>query len=381
MKILLLTRFDDMAASSRMRVLQYVPYFEDADIEVEVRPCFNNADLKRRYTRGNHGFLKVSRRYFQRAAMLLRNNADIVWIEKELFPWMPAWFEQLLLRRRRYVMDFDDAIFHNYDEHRFGIVRSVFGKKIDRLMKNAAMIFAGNEYIADRARAAGNNNIRILPTVIDLDRYPIRDRDNPSQDGETVVGWIGSPYTTKYLQMLQKPLQKLSRNHNLRFRVIGARDIDMPGINVEQLQWEEQRESEMLSECDLGVMPLPDSPWERGKCGYKLIQYMACSKAVIGSPVGVNGQIVSPENGFLCTTEEEWHNALLDLIENPEKRVQMGLVGREIVEQRYCLQVTAPVVIENLKELAGDWDHKSRGSVQTPASQTDLNEVEELVSK
>ena len=356
MKLLALTRFGDLSASSRLRSIQYEPFFSQADIQMTTLPLFSNDDLAGRYRNGTYKIGRLISRYFSRAISLLKAKSDCLWIEKELIPWAPAWFEKFLLKGRPTVIDFDDAIFHNYDEHRIGIVRSLYGRKIDRLMKKASLVIAGNDYLADRARSAGCQNVKIVPTVIDLDRYPLSDGSHRQTDRsdkqQTIVGWIGSPYTTRYLPLLQQPLAELSKSHPIQFRVIGGRKIDFPGVDVKQLDWKEDQEVSMLMDCDMGVMPLPDSPFERGKCGYKLIQYMACGKPVVASPIGVNTQIVTPENGFLCETEEQWLEALRKLITDKALRNKMGEAGRQLVEEKYCVQQTAGQVIEYLKDIA-----------------------------
>jgi len=168
------------------------------------------------------------------------------------------------------------------------------------------------------------------------------------------VGWIGSPSTAKYLQMLASSLETLSALFPLRLRAIGGGGVRLPGVEVENLPWSELEEVSMLQGCDIGVMPLADTPWERGKCGFKLIQYMACRKPVVASPVGVNREIVvDGVNGFLASSHDEWVRALERLKSDPELRKTMGANGRRMVEEKYCLQVTAPRLHWLLLEAAG----------------------------
>jgi len=149
-------------------------------------------------------------------------------------------------------------------------------------------------------------------------------------------------------------LEQLSVLFPLRLRAIGGGSVRLPGVEVESLPWSEVEEVSLLQGCDIGVMPLPDTPWERGKCGFKLIQYMACRKPVVASPVGVNREIVvDGANGFLASTSKEWVDALLRLKADPELRRSMGAKGRRIVEERYCLQMTAPRLHRLLLEAAG----------------------------
>jgi glycosyltransferase involved in cell wall biosynthesis len=330
-------------ASSRLRLLQYVPWVEQVGVACTVRPLLDDVLLGKRYATGTYRLMDIVAVYWRRMRVLFRRQGfDMLWIEKEDLPWLPAWFERWLLNGVPYVLDLDDAIFHNYDLHSTAWVRRVFGRKIDRLMAGAALVLAGNEYLADRARSAGAPWVEVVPTVIDLERYAVRPHNAVPTD-QLVVGWIGSPSTAIYLQMLANSLEKLSALFPLRLRAIGGGSVRLTGVEVESLPWSELEEVSLLQDCDIGVMPLSDTPWERGKCGFKLIQYMACRKPVVASPVGVNREIVVDGfNGYLASTPKEWIDALLRLREDPELRRAMGEKGRRMVEEKYCLQVTAP---------------------------------------
>jgi glycosyltransferase involved in cell wall biosynthesis len=154
--------------------------------------------------------------------------------------------------------------------------------------------------------------------------------------------------------MLAGSLEKLSALFPLRLRAIGGGGVRLPGVEVESLPWSEFEEVSLLQGCDIGVMPLPDTPWERGKCGFKMIQYMACRKPVVASPVGVNREIVIDGfNGFLASTPKEWVDAVLRLKADPELRRVMGEKGRRLVEEKYCLQVAVPRLHRILLKAAG----------------------------
>jgi len=149
--------------------------------------------------------------------------------------------------------------------------------------------------------------------------------------------------------LLREPLAVLSQRFALKLRVIGGGAIDLPGVDVEFVQWTEATEVASIQACDIGVMPLLDSPWERGKGGYKLIQYMACGLPVVASPVGVNGEIVrAGENGVLADSASEWVDTLSRLLSDAALRQQMGKVGRKLVEAEYCIQQVAPRLVSLL---------------------------------
>lgn len=339
MNILILARYGRLGASSRLRMLQYLPSFEQAGIKCEVQPFFDDEMLQAKYLVGRYGFSTLVRAYWTRLLKILRRkHFDLVWIEKEALPWLPAQFERALLQGVPYVLDFDDAWFHNYDLHRSGLVRRFLGRRLDQLMAGARLVVGGNAYLVQRARDAGAPWVEMVPTVIDLERYP----SEPKSSGESTpkIVWIGSPSTVRYLSGLAAPLATLAKSVPFKLRVIGAH-LEMEGVEVECVPWTEASEVSAIAECDIGVMPLSDSPWERGKCGYKLIQYMACGMPVVASPVGVNKEIVEQGvNGFLADDMAEWVDALRQLLTKPELRARLGRAGRLRVESTYCLQVT-----------------------------------------
>lgn len=347
MKLSAFTRYGPLGASSRVRLMQYQTALLSAGIEVHVSPLLDDRYLLGKYA-GKVAWSRVIRSYVARLVELLSLGAgtacDVMWIEKELWPWVPAWLEHTALKNMPVVLDYDDAIFHNYDLARSPIVRALLGRKIDRLMARAALVTAGNAYLADRARQAGAKWVEVLPTVIDLDRYPLAPpRATASSADAVVIGWIGSPATVGYLQQLAEPLRRLASENRVRLHVIGGGAVQLPGVEVMSVPWAESSEVDSISQCDIGVMPLHDSPWERGKCGYKLIQYMACGLPVVASPVGVNTSIVREGvSGLLAANPGDWFSALQSLTRDAPMRARFGAAGRARVEAEYCLQVAAP---------------------------------------
>lgn len=278
-----------------------------------------------------------------------------MWIEKEALPWLPAAIELGLFRMAgaRIVVDCDDAVFHTYDRHRNVLVRLLLGAKIDHIMKAADLVIAGNAYLADRARAAGARQIADLPTVVDLRRYPLTPPSREESGAALTIGWIGSPLTSAYLDLLRPALSKLMAQIPLRLRLIGAAPAALAGFPVERVAWSAESEATEIARCDVGVMPLPDRPFERGKCGYKLIQFMAASRPVVASPVGANCAIVIPgETGFLAERDADWVAALTRLYHDPDLRRRMGQAGRRQVEESYALAVAAPRLVALLRGAA-----------------------------
>lgn len=331
--------------------MQYLPWFESAGIECVVSPLFDDAMLLEKYRKGGYRIPVLLRAYWRRTRALLRaDQCDWIWIEKEALPWFPGWVERMLLRGKHYVLDFDDAIFHKYDLHRSKWVRWVYGDRIDRLMAGARLVLAGNHYLANRATAAGAPDVEMVPTVIDLVRYA---KKVSSVTAKARIVWIGSPSTAQYLVELAEPLAELAKRQPFTLRVIGGGAITMRGVDVESLSWSADKEAKQIAECDIGIMPLRDTPWEQGKCAYKLIQYMACGLPTVASPIGANlAVVVEGETGLLANSPAAWTEKLETLLTDAQLREQLGQAGRARVEAEYSLQQVAPRLTALLNKLA-----------------------------
>jgi glycosyltransferase involved in cell wall biosynthesis len=197
----------------------------------------------------------------------------------------------------------------------------------------------------------------MIPTSVDTRRYRPADAgagEVRGRGGVPVVGWIGSPTTAPYLRQLLPVLQRVRREHAFVLRVSGAGDaVEASGLEVDNQRWQLEREVELFNTCDVGVYPLTDDEWARGKCGFKAIQFMACGVPVVASPVGVNQEIIQDGvNGFLAATPDEWVRKLGRLIAEPGLRAQFAAAGRRTVEARYSLRVHAPHFAETLRAAA-----------------------------
>lgn len=354
LRVLMLTKYGPLGASSRMRAFQYLPWLEAAGLQVTVQTLLTDELLQSRYDNGGYRVTNLLMRYLDRfRSMMGRAHFDVLWIEKEALPLMPLWLELSFLHGIPYVLDYDDAIFHNYEYHHSAFVRRFFGRRLDGLMASSALVVGGNAYLVQRAADAGSPKVEIIPTVIDLDRYALIRGRVSLPDGLPRVVWIGSPATVHYLGVVESALRALAKRVPFVLRVIGGGGVQIPGVSVEVIAWTEATEVASIAAADVGIMPLVDSSWERGKCGYKLIQYMACGLPVVASPVGVNKEIVSSRvNGFLANTTDEWVEALEELLVNRDLRETMGAAGRRLVESVYCIQKTGPRVAQLLQEAA-----------------------------
>lgn len=340
LKILALTKYGPLGGSSRYRFYQYLPYLKSQGFDVTVSPLLDNTYV----TNINSGLRNLGNilpLYLERLYKTFNHrNYQLLWIEKELLPYLPAWLEKLSLQNIPYVVDYDDAQFHRYDHSKSKLVKLFLSQKIDRVMADAQLVIAGNKYIAKRAEQAGAKNIEIIPTVIDLNRYSLK--TNKTSDVFN-IGWIGSPITSSYLKSIESVFQYLNTKVNCSFTLVGAGSLEMDNLDLTIRKWGENSEVEDIKTFDVGIMPLSNTPWEQGKCGIKLIQYMACALPVVGTPIGANQEIIHHGvNGFYADSLEEWTEALLTLANDPHLRSVMGSKGRKIVETEYCLQVTAP---------------------------------------
>jgi glycosyltransferase involved in cell wall biosynthesis len=348
--VLLLSRYGRLGASSRVRYYQFLPQLEASGIQTTVSALLDDLYLQRLYSGQRFGWTRILFSYARRIRALLSvRRYDIVWIEKELLPWMPALGERLLYSLRiPYVVDYDDAVFHSYDLHPRSIVRAALGTKIDEVMRSSALVTAGNDYLADRARSAGARRVEVVPTVVDTDVY----RPGSQRSGPVTIGWIGSPSTAKYLRTVAGALAEVCRDGAARVVVVGAPDPGLGSVPLEVRAWAEHREVSDIQSFDIGIMPLEDGPWERGKCGYKLIQYMACGLPVVGSPVGVNRSIVRHgTNGFLASSPEEWVRFLSQLRDDAKLRSRMGQHGRADVEAGYSVRSVGPRLLDYFRDL------------------------------
>lgn len=348
-KVLGLALYGPMAASTRYRLGQYAPGLADQGIDLQIHHLLGDDYLRRRFDGEAIPWLSLLRSGWDRLGQLrAAKDFDAAMLHCELFPLMPGWVERTLLPRP-YIYDFDDAFYLKYRSGKLGVLRPLLGNKFGTVMQGAAAITAGNNVLAEHARGQ-NTNTELLPTVVDTDRYvPVR---RTPRDVFT-VGWIGSPSTAPYLAELVGPLSRIGKESPVRLIVIGGKAPSIPNISVEEIAWSEQTEVALINTFDVGVMPLPDDDWARGKCAFKLIQYMACAVPVVASPVGANTHVVRADCGFLASTVEEWIHALRFLRDQSKSREEMGGAGRTRVEETYSLHHNLPVLADVIRRAAG----------------------------
>ena len=335
MKILFLSKYNRDGASSRYRFYNYKPYFDQNDIQFYIKPLLDNSYVINLYNKRKvKVFLQRMYSIFQRTVFILFKSSeyDLIVIEKELFPNVPYFIEWFLLKNKSYALDFDDYIATGYKTNSFK--RILFENKIDKLARSAKFVTVGNHWYFKEIKA---DNLIYLPTVINLEDYPEVKEDYPTN--VVTIVWIGSLSTGKYLQIVAPVLRELTKKYSIKLKVIGA-DVIMEGIDFEIVDWKEGTEVNELLSADIGIMPLENTIWEKGKCGFKLIQYMACGLPVVASDAPANKEIIENDiNGFIARNEREWYIALEKLILNSSSRENFGKSGRRNVELKYSYQV------------------------------------------
>jgi glycosyltransferase involved in cell wall biosynthesis len=331
------------APSQRFRYEQYVEFLAEHGFRTTFAPVLKADDYGVLY--GTGGYLRkgliAGRGLARRLAEARRlPHFDIVFIQREALQLGTSWFEALAARGRpRLVFDFDDAIWlQNVSNANRNLAWLKRPSKTSKLISMADLVIAGNAYLADYARPI-NPNVSIVPTTIDTDDY-VRDTTVTEAPG-VCIGWSGSLTTIQHFSLILPVFRRLQERYGerVRFKLIGDGNYCDDALGIRGQAWNASTEVRDLSEFDIGVMPLPDDDWARGKCGLKGLQYMALEIPTVMSPVGVNTEIIDDGvNGFLADGEDEWVDKISRLIESESLRRELGSASRKTVESRYSVR-------------------------------------------
>ncbi len=330
MKILFLTS-GRHAPATRFRVLPYLPHLQQAGHRCVVR---HSHPPKYEHYPWLGWRLSIRFRRWWRWLNLCEarlRRFDVVYIERELFDDDSAELEGRFRRVAPVlVLDVDDAVFLRHES------------KYAVLSRLADRVIAGNEALAEHTRPL-NSDLALVPTSVDLQRYV--PRPAPVKSGAPlVIGWTGTSSNLHHLKIVQEPLRRLAAEHAIELRIIADDDAPLRGMDfgpvcLRYIRWSPALEVAALQDCHIGIMPLADAPWERYKCGLKLIQYMALGLPAVASPVGVNARIVqSGVNGFLAASVDEWYHSLAVLLGDAALRDRIGRAARKTVEEGYSVQ-------------------------------------------
>ena len=356
----------DTNPSQRFRIEQWEPLLRARGVEITYKP-FETKELNAvLYKQGRMSeklrlvMKSLARRFSEvRAA----RDYDAVYVLREAALLGPPLFERWIARAGvPFIFDFDDAVFVPYVSPSNGYLSYLkFPGKTRSICRLAAHVMAGNEYLADYAREV-NDRVTIVPTTIDTEKYAVAPRG--TQNEMPVIGWSGSYSTAQHLATLRGALQRLARKERFLLRVIGAPGFKIEDVNIEAIPWRPDTEVAELRTFDIGVMPLPDDQWSRGKCGLKALQYMALGVPTVCSPVGVNTEIIQDgANGLIAATEDEWVEKLTRLLRSAELRGRLGRAGRETVEERYSAEVQAPRVFQIIESVVRESKTKTKASL------------------
>ena len=351
MKILFWVPYPSEGASNRYRVEQYLPYLKKEGIEYMLRPFWSSFAFKILYEKGYY-FRKI---YYVILGTIGRFidvvflfKYDLVFIHREAYPIGSVFFETILtLLRKPFIFDFDDAIFlSSISPSNNFIINYKKPQKVAEIIKRCNYVIAGNKYLADFALNY-NHFVSVVPTPIDTDKY--RAKADRNEDKIT-IGWIGSITTLNFLNSMSNVFIQLTKQFpDIQFKVVGGK-FSVDGLtNIISKPWSIDEELEDLRTFDIGIMPMPDNKWTRGKCGFKAIVYMCMGIPCICSPVGFNSEIIiNGVNGFLADMDNEWIDRLSLLIKDSELRKRIGYAARTIVEEKYSVKANIVKFLEVL---------------------------------
>ncbi|MDE2579755.1 MAG: glycosyltransferase family 4 protein [Hyphomicrobiales bacterium] len=339
-KALGFTLYGKKAASRRYRLDQYVAELAALGVDLQIDGLLDDEYLEQTYNGRKFSKLKLARAYAARIGRMRKlRDYDVCIVSGELFPLMPGQIEAAMLPIP-YIYDFGDAHFIKYRQARFRYAPSIIADKFDHFIARAAAVTAGNHHLVSYARK-WNGNAHFLPTVVPMQRYSQAPQRDPSR---FTIGWIGSPSTASYLKMLHGPLARIGAEGPTRFIVMGGHCDPIPNVEVVNLHWSEEAEIDVINTFDVGVMPLTDDEWSRGKCAFKMIQYMACGVPALVSPVGANLDVAQGGRALLASDAREWVANLQLLRDDPLFAMALGAAGRQRIERSYSLEAATPVL-------------------------------------
>jgi len=354
-KILFLTiHRPDRNPSQRFRFEQYLRFLNQNGYDYEFSYLLGPKADKIFYSKGRFfsKFFLLIKAFIERLIDLYSaKDFDIIFIHRECFFLGTSFFEKRFAKSgAKLVFDFDDSIWlQNVSEANRYYKFLKNPSKTMELIKLSHLVIAGNNYLAEYA-GQFHNNVMVIPTTIDTNYH--RPSINKNQE-DVVIGWTGTHSTIKYLFMALPILKKIQETYsNVTFRVICENQFSIYELGIQTTAWSKNKEIEQLQEFDIGVMPLPNDEWVKGKCGFKGLQYMGLSIPTVMSPVGVNNEIIQDGiNGFLADAEQEWLEKLSQLIESKELREKLGIAGRKTVEEKYSVEANKRKYLEAFNSL------------------------------
>jgi glycosyltransferase involved in cell wall biosynthesis len=341
--------------SQRFRFEEFLPYLEQNGYEFDFSYLLSEKDDKIFYRPG-HAWQKagivIKSTWKRWVESLTARKYDLVYVQREAFMLGTSYFEKAISKKTPLIFDFDDSVWmQNVSEANKKLNFLKDASKTSKLIQCATKVFAGNEYLADYARQY-NKDVVIVPTTIDTDIYK---RTEVPATGKICIGWSGSFSTIQHFSLAIPALKRIKEKYGDKvwFKIIGDGNYYCEELQTAGLPWIAATEIEDLSAIDIGIMPLPDDEWAKGKCGLKGLQYMALSVPTLMSPVGVNKDIIQQGvNGFLPATEDEWVKYISLLVEDASLRKQVGDAGRKTVVEKYSSDAWKKSYVDYFNEAA-----------------------------
>lgn len=329
------------APSQRFRFEQYLNFFEEQGYVIEFHAFLSDKTWKALYKEGSFFAKAVGMMgsFWRRFLLMFKlRSADVIFIHREASMIGPPIFEWIIAKvlRKKYIYDFDDAIWlPNFSDSNARFQRLKAYGKVKKIMKWAHIVSAGNLHLCYFAHQY-SSNVVIIPTTIDLENVHTLATNQKTE--KLIIGWTGTHTTMDYLDELVPVLRELEETHDFIFRVISNQAPNFELKSLEFVKWNKETEIEDLAQLNIGVMPLTDTIWAKGKCGFKGLQYMALEIPSVMSPVGVNTSIIEDgKNGFLPDSPEEWKETLIKLLENESLRTEIGKAGLKTVKESYSV--------------------------------------------
>lgn len=337
-RVLVLARYTQTAASSRIRHFAFLPALRDAGYDVTVDSLLDDRQIAAAHAHARRPLARLFFAYWRRLWRLLRHRWDLVWIEKEIWPYVPTAIERLgLLRARHTILDIDDAWYLRYENNSHALVRYFLGGKIVRLSRSVDRVTVPNRTVQRQLETRGAPKTSIVGPYVDLGPFDAALRRRRAANTPPVVGWIGTPLTAEeYLPIIAPALNRLSDAGRCRVVLVGA-GAAVPALAGDRRPWALATEAHDVAGFDLMVMPLRDDSWSHAKSGYKVLQSFAACVPVVVSRVGSAQELVTEgEDGLLVNnTPDQWLHAIETLIGDAERRRRMGAAGRAKVEERF----------------------------------------------
>ncbi len=364
MRVLFLTQYDQNGPSSRIRVYQFIPFLEKLGINCEIKPLlsgsvkelvaelFSAENIFRKALASSQIFWAFIKRY---GHVFQARNYDVVVVQKDVLPFGLLWI--LKFFNPKIIYEFDDAIWEPTpgEKKKTLLMKLVFAYRsslLKRILKQSAAVLAENSYLAKYAKKF-NDDVSIIAAPIDTQKYIPSKR---AKSDDVTIGWVGSPGTTYLLESIQEPLKKILDQHkNIKLMNLGGSPIISNGLKIENVKWSEDSEVSDLQKFDIGLMPLDDTLFNRGRLGYKIILYFSVGIPTVASKIGLNCEVMTDGlNGFLVKSENDWIEALEKLIEDPQLCEKMGKKSRQIAEEQYDVRICADRYADLLLRVANE---------------------------